>query len=148
MKIKFDGISAGTLCYYNISSLTWENAGYKQKRGYKFTYDNLNRMTNAAYGERDNLSDKAGHYNETLEYDIKRQHHAAAAQRAETRRAIRQNRQSAPFTQWQPTGGDQRGCRADIKQRGVQPERKRGTSARLQWLWSPAIGRNARHRHD
>ena len=71
MKIKFDRISAGTPCYNgNISSLTWENAGYKQKRGYKFTYDNLNRMTNAAYGERDDLSDKAGHYNETLEYDI------------------------------------------------------------------------------
>ena len=60
----------GTPCYNgNISSLTWENAGYKQKRGYKFTYDNLNRMTNAVYGERDDLSDKAGHYNETLEYD-------------------------------------------------------------------------------
>lgn len=70
MKIKFDRISAGTPCYNgNISSLTWENAGYKQKRGYKFTYDNLNRMTNAVYGERDDLSDKAGHYNETLEYD-------------------------------------------------------------------------------
>ncbi len=61
----------GTPCYNgNISSLTWENAGYKQKRGYKFTYDNLNRMTNATYGERDNLSDNADHYNETLEYDI------------------------------------------------------------------------------
>ena len=69
MKIKFDRISAGTLCCYNINSLTWENAGYRQKRGYRFTYDNLNRMTNAVYGERDDLSDKAGHYNETLEYD-------------------------------------------------------------------------------
>ena len=60
----------GTPCYNgNISSLTWENAGYRQKRGYKFTYDRLNRMTNAVYGERDDLSDKAGHYNETLEYD-------------------------------------------------------------------------------
>ncbi|WP_306572345.1 RHS repeat domain-containing protein [Segatella buccae] len=69
MKIKFDRISASPLCYYNISSLTWENAGYKQKRGYKFTYDRLNRMANAAYGERDDLSDNAGHYDETLEYD-------------------------------------------------------------------------------
>lgn len=61
----------GIPCYNgNISSLTWENAGYKQRRGYKFTYDNLNRITNAVYGERDDLSDKADHYNETLEYDI------------------------------------------------------------------------------
>jgi len=58
-------------CYNgNISNLTWENAGYKQKRGYKFTYDDLNRMTNAAYGECDDLSDNADHYNEYLEYDI------------------------------------------------------------------------------
>lgn len=70
MKVKFDEISAGTPCYNgNISSLTWENAGYKQRRGYKFTYDRLNRMANAAYGERDDLSDNAGHYDETLEYD-------------------------------------------------------------------------------
>lgn len=61
----------GTPCYNgNISSLTWENAGYKQKRGYRLTYDRLNRMANAAYGERDDLSDNAGHYDETLEYDI------------------------------------------------------------------------------
>ena len=70
MKVKFDEISAGTPCYNgNISSLTWDNAGYKQRRGYKFTYDRLNRMANAAYGERDDLSDNAGHYDETLEYD-------------------------------------------------------------------------------
>ena len=70
MKVKFDEISAGTPCYNgNISSLTWENAEYGQKRGYRFTYDHLNRMANAAYGERDDLSDNAGHYDETLEYD-------------------------------------------------------------------------------
>lgn len=57
--------------YYNgnISSVLWCNSSYPQIRGYKFTYDKLNRLCNAEYGEMTDLSDKQNRYNEYLEYD-------------------------------------------------------------------------------
>lgn len=44
-----DGL--GTPCYNgNISSMKWQNSGYDQIRGYKFSYDKLNRLTNNKNG--------------------------------------------------------------------------------------------------
>ena len=61
-----DGCSA-TPCYNgNISAQKWTNANYAQKRGYRFTYDNMNRLTEAVYGERDDLSDHQNRYNEKV----------------------------------------------------------------------------------
>ena len=60
----------GTPCYNgNISSMLWRTSEYQNTRGYKFTYDPLNRLTEAVYGEGNNLSDKQNRYNEkVLEY--------------------------------------------------------------------------------
>ncbi len=59
--------------YYNgnISSQLWSNNTYKKnganvQRGYRFTYDALDRMTDAVYGEGASLTDKANRYNETI----------------------------------------------------------------------------------
>ena len=42
----------GTPCYNgNISSMTWKAGNETTLRGYKFTYDGLNRMLDAVYGE-------------------------------------------------------------------------------------------------
>ncbi len=41
-----------TKCYNgNISSMTWKAGDESTIRGYKFSYDQLNRLSNAAYGE-------------------------------------------------------------------------------------------------
>lgn len=48
------------LCYNgNISSMTWKS-GDEGMRGYKFTYDNLNRMQNAVYGEGASITPPTG----------------------------------------------------------------------------------------
>ena len=55
-----------TPCYNgNISSMTWK-ADTETTRGYKFTYDHLNRMMNAGYGEGDDLSANAGRFSEII----------------------------------------------------------------------------------
>ena len=60
----------GTPCYNgNISCMKWSNDSYSQKRGYKFTYDNANRMSRAAYGECESLDNRTGRYDEMLEYN-------------------------------------------------------------------------------
>ncbi len=53
----------------NVSSMRWSNEGYYYKRGYKFTYDNANRLTQGTYGEGDALSSNTGRFNEGMEYD-------------------------------------------------------------------------------
>ena len=60
----------------DISALRWKDAGYKpdhqnmKYRGYTFTYDDLNRLTTAVYGEGPNLSTNKNRYNESVErYD-------------------------------------------------------------------------------
>ena len=65
-----DGGCSGTPCYNgNISVQKWTNGNYAQKRGYKFTYDALNRLTEGIYGERDALDNHKNYYNEQiLEY--------------------------------------------------------------------------------
>ena len=67
----------GDSCYNgNISALRWKDAGYKpdhrnmKYRGYQFTYDHLNRLTAAVYGEGEGLSTNKNRYNEIVErYD-------------------------------------------------------------------------------
>lgn len=57
-------------CYNgNISSMTWGSEG-DIVRGYKFTYDNLNRLKNAVYGEGGTMSTNVGRFSENVtEYD-------------------------------------------------------------------------------
>lgn len=65
-----DGGCDGTPCYNgNISVQKWSNGNYAEKRGYKFAYDALNRLTEGIYGERDALSYHKNYFNEQiLEY--------------------------------------------------------------------------------
>jgi len=50
----------GAKCYNgNIGSMTWKSAN-EGLRGYKFTYDSLNRMHNATYGEGTDITLPAG----------------------------------------------------------------------------------------
>ncbi len=65
-----DGDCSGTPCYNgNISVQKWSNGNYVEKRGYKFAYDALNRLTEGIYGERDALSYHKNYFNEQiLEY--------------------------------------------------------------------------------
>mgnify|MGYP002692551716 CR=1 FL=1 len=58
---------SGTPCFNgNISSMTWKAGDEGTVRGYKFTYDGLNRMVNAAYGETDAINVNAGRFSEAV----------------------------------------------------------------------------------
>ena len=58
---------SGTFCYSgNISSLTWKAGNESVTRGYKFSYDNLNRLTTATYGEGTNISSNANRFTEKV----------------------------------------------------------------------------------
>lgn len=60
-----DGI--GTPCYNgNISSITWKTSVDLDIRGYRFEYDLLSRLKNAAYGEGEGLSLNVGRFNEQI----------------------------------------------------------------------------------
>ena len=60
-----DGI--GEACYNgNVSSMKWTAPDNSQPRGYKFRYDGLDRLLEATYGERDDLSNHANRYNEKV----------------------------------------------------------------------------------
>ena len=64
-----DGV--GNPCYNgNISSLKWSNSNYGEKRGYKFHYDKLNRLTEASYGEGESLSNATDYFKESVVYDL------------------------------------------------------------------------------
>ena len=52
----------------NISSMRWRNNNYNNKRGYKFTYDDANRLTQAKYGSGDVIGG-VGAFTESLTYD-------------------------------------------------------------------------------
>ena len=57
----------GTPCFNgNISSMTWKAGSETTVRGYKFTYDRLARIKNAAYGEGDNLSLNTNRFSEQV----------------------------------------------------------------------------------
>ncbi len=53
----------------NISSMKWKNGNSSQKRGYKFSYDDANRLVQAAYGEGDALTSSTGRFSEVFGYD-------------------------------------------------------------------------------
>ena len=48
----------------NISSMQWQNGASSPKSGYKFSYDGLNRLTSAIYGEGDDMSQNADRFSE------------------------------------------------------------------------------------
>lgn len=48
----------------NISSVLWRDSTQTASRGYKFTYDQMNRLTDAVYGEGPSLSDNTDRYSE------------------------------------------------------------------------------------
>ena len=57
----------GTPCYNgNISSTIWQTGGETTLRGYKFTYDGLNRMLDAVYGEGTNIGSNANRFTEKV----------------------------------------------------------------------------------
>lgn len=60
-----------TPCYNgNISLVKWNNRDYPRIQGYKYTYDNLNRLTFAEYGENNEVYTNPNRYDEkVLEYD-------------------------------------------------------------------------------
>ena len=53
----------------NISAMRWQNNNYNNKRGYKFTYDDANRLTQAKYGEGVALTSNVNRFKENLQYD-------------------------------------------------------------------------------
>lgn len=50
----------------NISSMTWKAGTESTVRGYKLTYDGLNRLTNAAYGETASISSNTNRFSENV----------------------------------------------------------------------------------
>ena len=50
----------------NISSMTWQAGGESTTRGYKFTYDGLNRLLNATYGEGTAVSTNTNRFSENV----------------------------------------------------------------------------------
>lgn len=59
-KLRFNG---------NISVMTWKTGNDNKVRGYKFSYDQLNRLTASAYGEGNGLSSNVNRYGESFLYD-------------------------------------------------------------------------------
>ena len=55
----------------NISAVKWKSGDETTERGYKFTYDNLSRLTAAAYGESANLTSNPNQFNEVVTYNDK-----------------------------------------------------------------------------
>ncbi len=53
----------------NISTIRWKDGARNPKRGYKFTYDNVNRLTQATYGQGDDLTSNVNRYSESVGYD-------------------------------------------------------------------------------
>ena len=59
----------GSPCYNgNISSMRWWNEDYYWDRGYKFSYDHSNRLTQAVYGEGSTIT-SLNKFGESVQYD-------------------------------------------------------------------------------
>ena len=57
----------GTPCYNgNISSISWKAGEEQTTRGYRFTYDGLDRMKKAEYGEGERLAVNPNRFNEEV----------------------------------------------------------------------------------
>ena len=50
----------------SISSMTWKSGNESTVRGYKFTYDGLDRMLNATYGETASITTNANRFSENV----------------------------------------------------------------------------------
>ena len=50
----------------SINSMTWKSGNESTVRGYKFTYDGLDRMLNATYGETAGISTNANRFSENV----------------------------------------------------------------------------------
>ena len=50
----------------SISSMTWKSGNESTVRGYKFTYDGLDRVLNATYGETESISTNANRFSENV----------------------------------------------------------------------------------
>ena len=49
--------------------MKWKSGSETVERGHKFTYDNLNRLTAATYGERVNIISNLNRHNEVVTYN-------------------------------------------------------------------------------
>ena len=57
----------GTPCYDgNVSSMTWKSGNESTLRGYKFSYDGLNRLLTAAYGEGSAIGTNVNRFTEQV----------------------------------------------------------------------------------
>ena len=57
----------GTPCYGgNVSSMTWKSGNESTLRGYKFSYDGLNRLLTAAYGEGSAIGTNVNRFTEQV----------------------------------------------------------------------------------
>ena len=60
----------GTPCWNgNVSVMRWKDGRRNKYRGYKFTYDEVNRLTQAAYGEGDDFATNVNQFSESAGYD-------------------------------------------------------------------------------
>ena len=60
----------GTPCWNgNISTIRWKDGARNPKRGYKFAYDNAGRLTQATYGQGEDLTSNVNRYSEGVQYD-------------------------------------------------------------------------------
>ena len=50
----------------SISSMTWKAGNESTVRGYKFTYDGLDRLLNGTYGDGEQLNSNSGRYSENV----------------------------------------------------------------------------------
>ncbi len=67
-----NNLSNATLYSGNINSIVWANkqtTGSTLYAGYAYSYDKLNRLTNAHYASGSNFTQNAGAYNENYNYD-------------------------------------------------------------------------------
>ena len=66
-----NGITPSTLRYNgNIGAVKWKAGDETTERGYQFTYDGLDRLASASYGEGMSLATNTGRFNEAVtEYD-------------------------------------------------------------------------------
>jgi RHS repeat-associated core domain len=55
----------------NVSAMKWKAGDETTERGYKFSYDNQNRLTAATYGEGTNITTNLDRFNENIAYNDK-----------------------------------------------------------------------------
>jgi hypothetical protein len=61
-----NGTAGVVLANGSMSSMTWKSGNESTVRGYKFTYDGLDRMLNATYGETASISTNANRFSENV----------------------------------------------------------------------------------